>query len=69
MVMKCADLGHLASAEPAHLQWVSLLEEEVGAVQLKLEVGRPKSQHSELLTHYDPGLQILIQMLILMDRI
>ena len=29
MAMKCADLGHLASAEKVHLQWVSLLEEEM----------------------------------------
>ena len=28
MAMKCADLGHLASAENVHLKWVSLLEEE-----------------------------------------
>ena len=29
MAMKCADLGHLASAESVHLQWVTLLEEEM----------------------------------------
>ena len=29
MAMKCADLGHLASAESVHLKWVTLLEEEM----------------------------------------
>ena len=29
MAMKCADLGHLASAEGVHLKWVGLLEEEM----------------------------------------
>ena len=29
MAMKCADLGHLASAKSVHLKWVSLLEEEM----------------------------------------
>ena len=27
--MKCADLGHLASAEDVHIKWVTLLEEEM----------------------------------------
>ena len=27
MAMKCADLGHLASAESVHLKWVHALEE------------------------------------------
>ena len=29
MAMKCADLGHLASAQHVHLRWVHLLEEEM----------------------------------------
>ena len=29
MALKCADLGHLASAEGVHLKWVGLLEEEM----------------------------------------
>ena len=29
MAMKCADLGHLASAERVHRKWVTLLEEEM----------------------------------------
>ena len=29
MAMKCADLGHLASAEHVHRKWVGLLEEEM----------------------------------------
>ena len=29
MAMKCADLGHLASAESVHLKWVHALEEEM----------------------------------------
>ena len=29
IVLKCADLGHLASSEQVHLQWVTLLEEEM----------------------------------------
>lgn len=29
MAMKCADLGHLASAEHVHVKWVHLLEEEL----------------------------------------
>ena len=29
MALKCADLGHLASAESVHLKWVGLLEEEM----------------------------------------
>ena len=29
MALKCADLGHLASPERVHRQWVHLLEEEM----------------------------------------
>ena len=29
MAMKCADLGHLASAKIVHLEWVQALEEEM----------------------------------------
>ena len=29
MAMKCADLGHLASAKSVHLKWVHALEEEM----------------------------------------
>ena len=29
MVMKCADLGHLAGSHDVHLRWVHLLEEEM----------------------------------------
>ena len=29
MALKCADLGHLASAQHVHLRWVHLLEEEM----------------------------------------
>ena len=29
MAMKCADLGHLASAKSVHLKWVQALEEEM----------------------------------------
>ncbi len=37
--MKCADLGHLASAEEVHKRWVRQLEEEVRDCPLIAYVG------------------------------
>ena len=31
MCLKCADLGHLASAKEVHREWVHRLESEVGS--------------------------------------
>ena len=48
MIMKLADLGHLAAPLPIHLRWVSLLEEELFRQgDLELERGLAVSQFAD----------------------
>ena len=63
MVMKCADLGHLASEESVHMKWVSALEEEMFRQgDLEKSKGYPISplmdRRKEGITKSQPGVRL-----------